>query len=151
MSRPVVLFFSAPPTQPMFSSVLPPQNSGWHPFALTPGSTGARALLRPAISGALALSVALSADGVLGSGTLQRFSWPTRLSHQLFWQVTARPSGSTALLLLLKVIFQKTPNSKNTNSSVSRPSEPPETLVVGSSPRQRWFFRKTLGTLDTLV
>ena len=43
---------------------------------LTPGSIDAvLALLRPVVPHALALSLALSAGGLLGSGALQRFSW----------------------------------------------------------------------------
>ena len=49
-------------------------------------------------SQALALSVALSAGGVSGSGALlQRLSWPTSvLSPELFWQMTV---GSSLVLL----------------------------------------------------
>ena len=77
-----------------YSSVLPPLNPVWRPFARTRSSTSTLALLRPGVPHALALSIALSAGGVLGSCALQCFFGPTRLSPQLLWKVADSSSLS---------------------------------------------------------
>ena len=83
------------------------------------GTGAVFALLRPVVTHALVLSSALSVGGVLGSGALQRFFWPTRLSPHLFRQVTFRLFRCSVLILLLEMIFQKTQNSKSTNTTIS--------------------------------